>query len=161
MNANGFYAHLGTVFLFTSLHNLLNTLKPTPEEALTALDESEYSEAEFNEMMELYEETLETIKQGEIVVGTVRSIHDGIVVVDIGFKSEGAIPLSEFGDPPAIEEGDEIEVFLESIDEDQENIVLSMRERLRDAGQSEGKYENKMVGQFPQMPIRLGLLSVF
>ena len=89
-----------------------NTLtKPTPEEALAALDESEYSEAEFDKMMDLYEGTLETIEQGEIVNGTVLSIHDGTVVVDIGFKSEGTIPLVEFGDPPAIEAGDEVEVF--------------------------------------------------
>lgn len=132
----------------------VNTLsKPTPEEALAALDESEYSEAEFNEMMELYEETLETIKQGEIVVGTVRSIHDGIVVVDIGFKSEGAIPLSEFGDPPAIEEGDEIEVFLESIEDQEGQVVLSktkadfMRvwDRIKDAYDSDQIVEGRLM----------------
>lgn len=132
----------------------VNTLpKPTPEEALAALDESEYSEAEFNEMMELYEETLETIKQGEIVMGTVRSIHDGIVVVDIGFKSEGAIPLSEFGDPPAIEEGDEIEVFLESIEDQEGQVVLSktkadfMRvwDRIKDAYDSDQIVEGRLM----------------
>ncbi len=131
----------------------VNTLKPTPEEALAALDESEYSEAEFNEMMELYEETLETIKQGEIVVGNVRSIHDGIVVVDIGFKSEGAIPLSEFGDPPAIEEGDEIEVFLESIEDQEGQVVLSktkadfMRvwDRIKDAYDSDQIVEGRLM----------------
>ena len=132
----------------------VNTLsKPTPEEALAALDESEYSETEFNEMMELYEETLETIKQGEIVVGTVRSIHDGIVVVDIGFKSEGAIPLSEFGDPPAIEEGDEIEVFLESIEDQEGQVVLSktkadfMRvwDRIKDAYDSNQIVEGRLM----------------
>ena len=132
----------------------VNTLpKPTPEEALAALDESEYSEAEFNEMMELYEETLETIKQGEIVMGTVRSIHDGIVVVDIGFKSEGAIPLPEFGDPPAIEEGDEIEVFLESIEDQEGQVVLSktkadfMRvwDRIKDAYDSDQIVEGRLM----------------
>ncbi len=131
----------------------VNTLKPTSEEALAALDESEYSEAEFNEMMELYEETLETIKQGEIVVGTVRSIHDGIVVVDIGFKSEGAIPLAEFGDPPAIEEGDEIEVFLESIEDQEGQVVLSktkadfMRvwDRIKDAYDSDQIVEGRLM----------------
>ena len=132
----------------------VNTLpKPTPEEALAALDESEYSEAEFNEMMELYEETLETIKQGEIVMGTVRSIHDGIVVVDIGFKSEGAIPLSEFGDPPAIEDGDEIEVFLESIEDQEGQVVLSktkadfMRvwDRIKDAYDSDQIVEGRLM----------------
>ncbi|MCY4352527.1 MAG: 30S ribosomal protein S1 [Gemmatimonadetes bacterium] len=132
----------------------VNTLpKPSPEEALAALDESEYSEAEFNEMMELYEETLETIKQGEIVMGTVRSIHDGTVVVDIGFKSEGAISLSEFGDPPAIEEGDEVEVFLESIEDQEGQVVLSktkadfMRvwDRIKDAYDSDQIVEGRLM----------------
>ncbi len=124
-----------------------------PEEALAALDESEYSEAEFNEMMELYEEMLETIKQGEIVMGIVRSIHDGIVVVDIGLESEGAIPLSEFGDPPAIEEGDEIEVFLESIENQEGQVVLSktkadfMRvwDRIKDAYDSDQIVEGRLM----------------
>ena len=104
-------------------------------------------------MMELYEETLETIKQGEIVMGTVMSIHDGIAVVDIGLESEGAIPLSEFGDPPAIEEGDEIEVFLESIEGQEGQVVLSktkadfMRgwDRIKDAYDSDQIVEGRLM----------------
>ena len=71
----------------------VNTL-PSPKEALAALDERddrEYSDAERDEMMELYEDTFETIEQGEIVTGTVLSIHDNAVLIDIGFKSEGVI----------------------------------------------------------------------
>ena len=105
----------------------VNTL-PSPKEALAALDERddrEYSDAERDEMMELYEDTFETIEQGEIVTGTVLSIHDNAVLIDIGFKSEGVITLSEFGDPPAIEEGDEVEVFLESIEDQEGQVVLS------------------------------------
>ena len=97
----------------------------SPEEALRVLDESEYSDTDFNEMMDLYEGTLETIEQGEIVAGTVLAIHDGTVVVDIGFKSEGSIPISEFGDPPTIEVGDEVEVFLESVEDQEGQVVLS------------------------------------
>ena len=97
----------------------------SPEEALRVLDESEYSDDQFSEMMDLYEGTLETIEQGEIVAGTVLAIHDGSVVVDIGFKSEGAIPIAEFGDPPAIEVGDEVEVFLESVEDQEGQVVLS------------------------------------
>ncbi|MDA0710338.1 MAG: 30S ribosomal protein S1 [bacterium] len=97
----------------------------SPEEALRVLDESEYSEDVFSEMMDLYEGTLETIEQGEIVAGRVLAIHDGQVVVDIGFKSEGTIPIAEFGDPPAIEVGDEVEVFLESVEDQEGQVVLS------------------------------------
>ncbi len=132
----------------------VNTLpKPTPEEALAALDEREYSEAEFEKMMELYDGTLETIEQGEIVTGTVLSIHDGTVLVDIGFKSEGAIPLTEFGDPPAIEEGDEVEVFLESIEDQEGQVVLSktkadfMRvwDRIKDAYDTDQIVEGRLM----------------
>ena len=127
--------------------------KPTPEEALAALDESEYSESEFNEMMDLYEGTLETIEQGEIVAGTVLSIHDGTVVVDIGFKSEGTIPLVEFGEPPAIEPGDEVEVFLESVEDQEGQVVLSktkadfMRvwDRIKEAYDSDQIVEGRLV----------------
>ncbi|MBT5831713.1 MAG: 30S ribosomal protein S1, partial [Candidatus Latescibacteria bacterium] len=97
----------------------------SPEDALRVLDESEYSDDQFSEMMDLYEGTLETIEQGEIVAGKVLAIHDGAVVVDIGFKSEGTIPIAEFGDPPAIEVGDEVEVFLESVEDQEGQVVLS------------------------------------
>ena len=127
--------------------------KLTPEEALAALDESEYSEVEFNEMMDLYEGTLETIEQGEIVNGNVLSIIDGIVIVDIGFKSEGTIALAEFGDPPDIEVGDEVEVFLESVEDQEGQVVLSktkadfMRvwDRIKEAYESDQIVEGRLV----------------
>jgi len=127
--------------------------KPTPEEALAALDESEYSETEFNEMMDLYDGTLETIEQGEIVNGNVLSIIDGTVVVDIGFKSEGTIPLFEFGDPPDIDVGDEVEVFLESVEDQEGQVVLSktkadfMRvwDRIKEAYDSDQIVEGRLV----------------
>ena len=97
----------------------------SPEEALRVLDESEYSDDNFDEMMELYAGTLETIEQGEIVAGTVLAILDGLVVIDIGFKSEGAISISEFGDPPTIEVGEEVEGFLESVEVQDGQVVLS------------------------------------
>ena len=129
---------------------------PSPEEALAAQDkqdESEYSEAEFGEMMELYEGTFETIEQGEIVTGTVLSIRDNTVLVDIGFKSEGMILLSEFGEPPAIEEGEEIEVFLESIEDQEGQVVLSktkadlMRvwDRIKDAYDTDQIVEGRLM----------------
>ncbi|HCK11035.1 MAG TPA: 30S ribosomal protein S1, partial [Candidatus Latescibacteria bacterium] len=64
---------------------------PSPEEALRALDESEYSETEFDDLMSLYEDTMTNIQQGEIVEGTVLAVDDNSVVIDIGFKSEGSV----------------------------------------------------------------------
>ena len=133
----------------------VNTL-PSPKEALAALDERderEYSDAEHDEMMDLYEDTFEAIEQGEIVIGKVLSIRDNAVLVDIGFKSEGVISLSEFGEPPAIEEGDEVEVFLESIEDQEGQVVLSktkadfMRvwDRIRDAYDTEQMVEGRLM----------------
>ena len=75
---------------------------PTPEEALSALDELEYSDSEFDDLMSLYEDTMTNIQQGEIVEGTVLSIDDGTVVIDIGFKSEGSVQIDEFSNPEDI-----------------------------------------------------------
>ena len=78
-------------------------------------DEQEYPEDEFNEMVNLYEQTLTDFVEGEMVVGKVLAVNDKDVAVDIGFKSEGIIPIEEFNDPKAIQIGDDIEVFLDNV----------------------------------------------
>jgi len=93
--------------------------------ALSALDEKEYSDEEFASMMNLYDGTLRNIEEGEIVKGKVLAIDDSDVVIDIGFKSEGSIPLAEFGNPPAVAVGDEVEVYLENVEDQEGQIVLS------------------------------------
>ena len=98
---------------------------PSPEEALRALDESEYSETEFDDLMSLYEDTMTNIQQGEIVEGTVLAVDDNSVVIDIGFKSEGSVPLEEFGSSEEIEVGQQVEVFLETVEDQEGQIVLS------------------------------------
>src|SRR5579872_247938 len=78
----------------------------------------------------MFEESLkrEDIKEGEIVRGRVIQITKDYVVVDIGYKSEGQVPLIEFTGPdgqPTIKEGDPIEVYLESRENDNGLCVLS------------------------------------
>src|SRR5512141_1293305 len=63
---------------------------------LEAIADHEYNESEYNEMKSLYERTLGKISEGEIVRGRVVAINDSEVSVDIGFKSEGVVPLGEF-----------------------------------------------------------------
>ena len=92
------------------------------------LSDSEYSEDQYEEFMNLYEESISGIQEGQVVVGTVVTITANDVMVDIGFKSEGAVPLKEFTDPESIEVGQEIDVFLESI-EDQEGQVLLSKQK--------------------------------
>ncbi len=80
------------------------------------------------EMIDMYEESIKNLEEGEIVKGRVLSVDDKDVLVDIGFKSEGIIPMSEFPDPSAIKVGDEIEVYLEKM-ENQDGLVVLSKQR--------------------------------
>src|SRR5678816_2123366 len=78
----------------------------------------------------LFEESLkhEDVKEGDIVKGTVIQVGKDHVVVDIGYKSEGTIPLYEFTQADgtvSVKEGDEIDVFLESRENEDGLCVLS------------------------------------
>ena len=79
-------------------------------------------------MFGAYEESMRSIGEGEIVRGTVLSIDDKDVLVDVGFKSEGIISLSEFSDPSSIKVGDILEVFLEKM-ENQDGLVVLSKQR--------------------------------
>ncbi len=90
-------------------------------------DEAEYSEAEFNELFELYENTLTDFVEGELVVGKILAVNDKEVAVDIGFKSEGVIPIDEFLHRDQIIVGDDIEVFLDNVEDSDGQLVLSKK----------------------------------
>ena len=92
------------------------------------LEGGEYSSEEYDELMALYEDTLSEIAEGEIVKARVLRKTDSAVILDVGFKSEGLIPLDEFRDPDEIEAGDEVEVFLESL-EDQDGVVVLSKKK--------------------------------
>ena len=82
------------------------------------------AEPENAELLALIDEHFREFKEGSIVNGTILDIRPQVVVVDIGYKSEGAIPVSEFEDED-IEVGDEVEVLLERLEDDEGLIVLS------------------------------------
>ncbi|GJM31060.1 MAG: 30S ribosomal protein S1 [Saprospiraceae bacterium] len=86
-----------------------------------------YSESEIETYLEQYESTLSSVVENEIVKGKVTSIHDGDVVLDINFKSDGLVPLSEFRDNPDLAEGDEVEVYVEQQEDARGQLVLSRR----------------------------------
>jgi small subunit ribosomal protein S1 len=91
------------------------------------LKEEEYSEAQKQEMLAMYDTSLTEIKEGEIVEGRIVNIGPTGVAVDIGFKSEGLIPLDEFDDIKSLNRGDTISVFLESVESAGGNLDLSKR----------------------------------
>ncbi|MBI5684695.1 MAG: 30S ribosomal protein S1 [Verrucomicrobia bacterium] len=76
-------------------------------------------------MHELFAKTAQAIAEGSVVKGRIIEIRPDAAVVDIGYKSEGNIPMHEFPDPAAIHVGDEIEVLLEKLENEEGTVVLS------------------------------------
>ena len=77
-----------------------------------------------SELEALIDSKLPSFRKGDIVNGTILEIRPQVVLVDIGYKSEGVISISEFEDEE-IEVGDQIEVLLESLENDEGLVVLS------------------------------------
>ncbi|MDH3291086.1 MAG: 30S ribosomal protein S1 [Gemmatimonadota bacterium] len=86
-----------------------------------------YSDAEYQQMLELYEGTLQSIQEGEIVKSKILRVTESHVILDVGFKSEGAVAIDEFKDLAAVSPGDEVEVLLERLEDEEGSIVLSKK----------------------------------
>ncbi|MFQ5499489.1 MAG: 30S ribosomal protein S1 [Candidatus Zixiibacteriota bacterium] len=84
-----------------------------------------YEADEYLAMVEMYDATIRDIKEGEIVAGKVLGVTRDDVIVDVGFKSEGIIPINEFQMPLNIAVGDSIDVYLEQIEDSQGQLILS------------------------------------
>jgi small subunit ribosomal protein S1 len=89
--------------------------------------DKEYSEEEYERLKQLYEHKLSKFSEGEIVTGRILAINEKEISIDIGFKSEGTIPVSEFDSTENLKVGDSIEVFLESVENQDGQLVLSKR----------------------------------
>lgn len=76
-------------------------------------------------MQELLNKTSRSFVEGTIVKGRIIQVRDREVLVDIGYKSEGIIPKTEFDEPEKIKIGDEIQVLLERFENDEGTVVLS------------------------------------
>ncbi len=88
---------------------------------------SGYSVAERDQMLELYDNTLSEVKEKEVVMGTVVGITDREILLNIGFKSDGLVPASEFRDLPDLKMGDEVEVYVENQEDQNGQLVLSRK----------------------------------
>jgi len=128
-------------------------LRPLANRRPELYEEDEFSSDEYERMMELYNGTLASIEEGEIVKSRVLEIRENLVVLDIGFKSEGTIPLEEFKDMPDLKPGDEVEVLLEHLEDQEGSVVLSKKkadfmrvwERIRVAYESDQPVEGTLV----------------
>jgi len=76
-------------------------------------------------LKELIASSIKNYREGSIVKGTILEIRNREFLVDIGYKSEGVIPASEFDEPDQVEVGDEVEVLLERLENDEGMVVLS------------------------------------
>jgi small subunit ribosomal protein S1 len=90
-------------------------------------EEREYDQTQSEKLLALYEGTLGKINEGEIVKGRIVAIGETGVSIDIGFKSEGVVSLSEFPNAEELKIDDEVEVFLESVEDKDGQLVLSRK----------------------------------
>jgi small subunit ribosomal protein S1 len=162
--------------------NGTHTDQPEQEEARDVLGTSEKlkpsgvvekknEEPNADNFMELYEESLRSIQEGELVRGEIVQINKEYVLVDIGYKSEGQIPLKEFVDDEGnvtAHVGEQVDVLLERREDDEGIIILSKEKASRirvwdkvkniyeEGGTIEGKITSRVKGG---MSVDIGLTA--
>src|SRR6267143_3803634 len=110
--------------------NLNPSPKPKRTERLRVMDgvDAEFEGGEYEQLLEMYDQSLRTLAEGEVVRGRVLRISGNEVVVDVGYKSEGIIDKDEFLGPDGqihVSVGDEIDVLLEKTENKDGYVVLS------------------------------------
>jgi len=81
-----------------------------------------------NDLEKIYDATLNAIKDKEVVEGTVILINKREVVVNVGYKSDGVVPMSEFRYNPDLAVGDKVEVYIESQEDKKGQLILSHKQ---------------------------------
>jgi small subunit ribosomal protein S1 len=104
-------------------------LEEAPAETQAEAQEEAVPEmSDMETMSELYEESLRRVQEGEVVKGRIVSITKDFVMVDIGYKSEGQIPIHEFTTPEGeitAQVGEEVEALMESREDEEGALLLS------------------------------------
>ncbi len=109
------------------------------------------SAEEFEALLSEFSADFQNVREGEIVRAKVLRVTDSAVILEFGFKSEGAVPLDEFKEVPA--PGDEVEVLLESLEDDDGVVVLSKKkadflrvwEKIREAYEADRPVKGTLV----------------
>ncbi len=109
------------------------------------------SKEDFEALLAEFAEDFQDIREGEIVKATVLRVTDSSVILEFGFKSEGSVALDEFKDAP--EEGEDVEVLLESLEDDDGVVVLSKKkadflrvwEKIREAHEADRPVKGVLV----------------
>jgi small subunit ribosomal protein S1 len=97
------------------------------------------------DMTAIYEMTIKNFEEGEVVKGRIVSIGAETVLVDIGFKSEGTISLSEFSDPDSMVVDGEVDVLIEMVEDQDGMIVLSKTkaDKIKNWAKIQERFENE------------------
>ena len=85
------------------------------------------SEKSREELTKTYDESLNTVKDKDVIEGTIIALNKREAVVNIGYKSDGIIPMNEFRYSPDIKIGDVVEVFIENQEDKKGQLILSHR----------------------------------
>ncbi len=100
---------------------------PVTEEAEKKAEEAPKPMTDEEKMMEMYEETFNNIRPGQIIEGIVIDINEKEVLVDIGFKSEGTIPIGEFSNSDLPDRYSKVHVFINAIEDGEGKLKLSKK----------------------------------
>ena len=105
--------------------NDIKNVKPLDDFNWEEFENGSLSAASKKNLEKAYDETLNKIQEHEVVEGTVISVDKKEVVVNIGYKSDGIIPASEFRYNPDLKVGDKVEVYVEDQEDKKGQLVLS------------------------------------
>ncbi len=127
--------------------------RSAPIRLVNRRDAEEETPGEVEALVSMYLESMKNLEEGEVLKGRVLQVDEKDVLVDIGFKSEGIIPIEEFGDVESIKVGDVIEVFLERMEDEHGLVVLSKQradfvkvwDRVKDAAEKGEVVEGRLV----------------
>jgi len=103
------------------------------DKLLLAMKSSQASKEDYARLLDLFDDSFSRVAEGEVVKGRVLKMQDNQAVIDIGYKSEGLVNVSEFRDEegnPTLSAGDEVEVYVEKVD-DVEGYVFLSHERAK------------------------------
>lgn len=132
-------------------------LRPEEEKDEFLTEEESQDSGEFRALLDEYFQQ-KTFVEGEIITGKVLRISGDSVMVDVGLKSEGIVPLMEMSDPESIKPGDKLELYLEQVENEEGQMVLSKskadfirvwdkaKEYLDNEAQIEGKVVKRIKG---------------
>jgi len=105
----------------------LDEKKESTLENMKFMNAEEYSEEELQTLAKLYDESFRDFTEGEIITGTIVGFAGDNVVIDVGFKSDGTIPKSDFSSTEDLTIGAKVDVVIESVEDDEGNLVLSKK----------------------------------